>query len=84
MSDLPSQADVERPLADFADPETGASVIENSQVRDLHVAGGRLSLVLSLSTHSAPLWEETRRALADLLKARFSGFERSRRPPRRS
>jgi ATP-binding protein involved in chromosome partitioning len=71
QSDLPSQADIERVLAGFTDPETGASVLEGSQVRDLRVDGSRVSLVLALTTHSAVLWEETRRALVDRLKTSF-------------
>ena len=71
QQNLPSKADVERALADFADPETGGSVIENSQVRDLRVDGRRVSLGLAPSTHSAPLWNETRDALAAMLKRGF-------------
>jgi ATP-binding protein involved in chromosome partitioning len=69
---VPNQAQIERVLSEFTDPETGNSVLEDSQVRDIRLDGGRLSLVLALSTHSAPLWEETRRAVATLLKNRFS------------
>src|SRR6516162_3846287 len=58
-------------LADFADPETGRSVTKMEQVRDVQVAGGRLSLTLALTTHSAPLWQETKAALAELLRRRF-------------
>ena len=59
-------------MAGFADPETGGSVVETSQVRDLRVDGrAPVARLWRLTTHSAPLWDETRRALADLLKARF-------------
>jgi ATP-binding protein involved in chromosome partitioning len=74
MVDAASPADIERVLAEFKDPETGRSVWETGQIHDLKVSGGRLSLVLALSTHSAVLWQETRQELIALLKSRFSGL----------
>ncbi|HEX4146139.1 MAG TPA: Mrp/NBP35 family ATP-binding protein [Pirellulales bacterium] len=74
-SQLPSQADIERALADFADPETGRGVIENAQVRDLKIDGPRVSLGLALTTHSAPLWDETCRALVARLTTRFPALK---------
>jgi hypothetical protein len=50
------EAAVRGVLADFKDPETGRSVTQMDQVRDLRVTEDRVSLTLALSTHSAPLW----------------------------
>jgi ATP-binding protein involved in chromosome partitioning len=58
-------------LGDFQDPETGRNVIQQEQVSDLRLDGNRLSLILALSTHSAPLWQETRQECAEFLKRRF-------------
>jgi len=58
-------------LADFADPETGRNVTQLEQVRDVQVADGRVSLTLALTTHSAPLWQETKAAVEQLLRAKF-------------
>ncbi len=58
-------------LADFADPETGRGVVEMEQVRDVRLDGPALSLTLALTTHSAPLWNETRDQMAKLLRASF-------------
>jgi ATP-binding protein involved in chromosome partitioning len=58
-------------LAQFYDPESGRNVIETRQVRDLQLADGRLSLTLELTTHSAPLWDETRDALGRYLRQEF-------------
>jgi ATP-binding protein involved in chromosome partitioning len=58
-------------LSEFKDPETGRSITQMDQVRDVHVADGRLSLTLALTTHSAPLWKETQAECAALLKKRF-------------
>jgi ATP-binding protein involved in chromosome partitioning len=87
---LPSIADVEKVLAGFADPESGRGITETDQVRDLKIDDGTLSLTLALTTHSAPLWEETRAALADLLKSTFPGLSDvavklavHRRPPQK-
>ena len=60
---------VDAVLADFQDPETGRSVVETGQVRDVKIEGGRLSLTLELTTHSAPLWDETIEALAEKLRS---------------
>lgn len=72
MSDAgPSRASVETLLADFPDPETGKSVLETGQVEDLSVAADKVHVTLGLTTHSAPLWETTRAALAAKLQERF-------------
>lgn len=64
-------AAVQTELAAFSDPETGRSVVELGQVRDVTLSGDRLSLVLELTTHSAPLWTETRADLIERLRHRF-------------
>jgi ATP-binding protein involved in chromosome partitioning len=58
-------------LAEFKDPETGRPVTQLDQVRDLAVAGEALSLTLALTTHSAPLWQETKAELEQLLRSKF-------------
>ncbi len=64
-----SLPDVERVLAKFNDPESGRSIVTMEQVRDIEIDGDELSLTLELTTHSAPVWEETREALANLLQS---------------
>lgn len=64
-------AAVQSELAAFSDPETGRSVVELGQVRDVSLTGDRLSLVLELTTHSSPLWQETRADLIERLRNRF-------------
>lgn len=65
------EAAVREILADFKDPETGRGVIQLDQVRDIRLQDDRLSLVLALTTHSAPLWDETRDELVQLLRGRL-------------
>ena len=60
---------VEEVLNDFADPETGRSVTQTEQVRSLKVDGNTIRVDLGLTTHSAPLWEETRQELKDRILA---------------
>ncbi len=72
MSSAIDEAAVRAVLSDFKDPETGRSVTQMEQVRDLRVADGVVSLTLALSTHSAPLWKETQEELSQLLRSRFS------------
>lgn len=62
---------VETVLRDFKDPETGRDVVVMEQVGEIEIQDGRLSLTLALTTHSAPLWEETRAALEALLAERL-------------
>jgi ATP-binding protein involved in chromosome partitioning len=65
------QSAVMAALSDFKDPETGRSLTQMDQVRDLKIADNNLSLTLALTTHSAPLWQETKAALEQLLRSRF-------------
>jgi ATP-binding protein involved in chromosome partitioning len=58
-------------LADFKDPETGRPVTQQDQVRDVAVTGDDLSLTLALTTHSAPLWQESKAELEQLLRGKF-------------
>ncbi len=66
-----SLSDIESVLAEFKDPETGRSIVQQQQVHEVHLHGNRLSLTLALTTYSAPIWDETRDALCCLLKERF-------------
>jgi ATP-binding protein involved in chromosome partitioning len=66
-----NQSAVIAAIKDFPDPETGRSAVQMEQVRDVRVDGEGLSLTLALTTHSAPLWEETKSALEQLLRSRF-------------
>jgi ATP-binding protein involved in chromosome partitioning len=63
-----TQAQVEQVLDEFQDPETGRSIVKMGQVGDLKLDGDKLSLRLALTTYCAPLWEETRAALAEQLR----------------
>ncbi len=72
MSDSqPTVAAVEAVLAEFVDPESGRPVTQMGQTSDVKIEGGRLSLTLALTTFSAVLWQETREALEQLLRAKF-------------
>ena len=71
----PTEADVRAVLAEFKDPETGRSVTQLDQIHDLRLEGRRLSVTLGLTTWSAPLWEQTRSELTELLDKRFPGLD---------
>jgi len=66
---------VDAELAEFQDPETGRSVVEAGQVRDVKLDGGKLSLTLELTTHSAPLWDETIETLAAKLRSGLANLQ---------
>jgi ATP-binding protein involved in chromosome partitioning len=55
----------------FKDPETGRSVVEMEQVRDIRISGEQLHVVLGLTTHSAALWEETVEEARAFLRGEF-------------
>jgi len=75
MHETPSVAEVRSVLAEFQDPETGRSIVQLEQIHNLHLADGKLSLTLGLTTWAAPMWEQTRTELAALLKQRFPSLE---------
>jgi ATP-binding protein involved in chromosome partitioning len=70
----PTVDDLQQAVSDFKDPETGLSAAGQKQIRDLAVADTTASLTLALSTHSAPLAQETRQRLADFIRARLPGL----------
>ncbi|MBX3434282.1 MAG: Mrp/NBP35 family ATP-binding protein [Pirellulales bacterium] len=72
MSVLDQEA-VMRVLGNFQDPESGRSVVTMEQVKEVRVADDRVQVTLGLTTFAAPLWEETRQALADRLRAKLPG-----------
>jgi ATP-binding protein involved in chromosome partitioning len=67
---------VQKALGEFPDPETGRSAVQQGQVRDVHVTGDGVTVTLALTTHSAPLWEETRAAAKVLLEKAFPQVKR--------
>jgi ATP-binding protein involved in chromosome partitioning len=68
-------AEIIAALAELKDPETGRSVTQQGQVRDIELRPDRLSLTLALSTHSAPLWQQTREECVELLRRRFPALK---------
>jgi ATP-binding protein involved in chromosome partitioning len=70
MSTLTAEA-VHAALSDFHDPETGRSVMQMEQIHDVMVRGNDVTLTLALTTHSAPLWQETRTELASHLRGKL-------------
>lgn len=58
-------------LETIKDPETGRSVVAMDQVSDISVSDGQISLTLGLTTHSAPLWDDTVADTKQLLESKF-------------
>ena len=71
MGDAIDLAAVNEVLSTFKDPETGRNVVTTNQAQDIKLEGDSLQLKLGLTTHSAPLWEETCRQLEELLRERL-------------
>lgn len=66
-----SISELQAAVADFKDPETGRAAAGMNQIRDLRVEGTTASLTLALTTHSAPIADETRQRLADYVRGRL-------------
>lgn len=47
-------------LESIKDPYSGRSITTTDQVKEVDVNGAKASFILELTTHSAPLWEETK------------------------
>ena len=71
-SSLDSAA-VDKILHDFADPETGRSLKQLEQIREVRIEGNRLQVTIGLTSYAAPLWDETREKLRQQLCAQLSG-----------
>ena len=64
-------AAVQAALKDFPDPETGRSIVQLEQLSDIKVNGSNVELTLGLTTHSSPLWNETKQHLIESLRAKL-------------
>jgi ATP-binding protein involved in chromosome partitioning len=62
---------VETALRDFKDPESGRSALAANQIRDIHVAGTQVSLILAVTNWAAPVREETRGRLEQTVREKF-------------
>ena len=71
----PTEAAVRAALAEFKDPETGRSITQLEQLHALHVDDGRLSVTLGLTTWAAPIKDQIRTELAELLRRQFPGLD---------
>jgi ATP-binding protein involved in chromosome partitioning len=69
MPDQIAPAQVEAALAEFPDPESGRGLKVMNQIRGVEIREGAVIATVALTTHSSPLWAETRQALVDRLRA---------------
>lgn len=68
-------SEIEAALAELPDPESGRKLGHTNQVGDIKLDGNRLQCTIELTTHSAPLWEETRGEVEAMLRSRFPALE---------
>jgi ATP-binding protein involved in chromosome partitioning len=64
---------VTQAIAGFPDPETGRPVQHMDQLHDVQVEGTAINVTLGLTTHSAILWDDTKKELEEKLGATFPG-----------
>lgn len=89
MAEL-SAAQIEEALQDCKDPETGRSLAEMEQIRDIEVSQDRVSLTIELTSHSAPLRGDVKAAVEQRLRAKLPDLgeidvklAEHRRPPQK-
>ncbi len=76
MVDTPADnTAVSEALRDVVDPESGRSLVEAGQVRDVVIGGDSVRLTLALSSHAAILADEVAGQVADRLRGRFAGLK---------
>lgn len=68
-------ADVEKVLHGFPDPETGRDIRQMGQLGEVTLEGGTVHVTLGLTTHSSPLWEDTRAELKRQLLQEVTGLK---------
>ncbi|MGV3604897.1 MAG: Mrp/NBP35 family ATP-binding protein [Planctomycetaceae bacterium] len=73
-ADTLSLAALQAAASDFKDPETGRSVVQTKQLADLRLEGTTAVATLLLTSHSAPIAEETREKFAQQLQSRVPGL----------
>jgi ATP-binding protein involved in chromosome partitioning len=76
MPDSIEMKRVDDVLSQFKDPESGRSVTQMNQLRNVSLSGTELSLTLALTTHSAILWEETRTNLEQHVRSHLPELTR--------
>ncbi len=58
-------------LDTFADPETGRSIVQMEQLKDLVIANGRIQVTLGLTSWTGPIAQQTRAAVVEILRTQF-------------
>ncbi len=66
-----SETEILGVLSEIKDPETGRSLNQQGQIRDIDVRNGRVTFTLALSTHSAPLWKDVQTECRDAVRQAF-------------
>ncbi len=67
---------VESVLRKIADPETGRNLVQLEQVHHVSIDENRVRVKIGLTSHSAPLWEETRLQIVERLQSQLPGNPR--------
>ncbi|MEX1041839.1 MAG: Mrp/NBP35 family ATP-binding protein [Pirellulaceae bacterium] len=56
-------------LTSIRDPLSGRPITKTDQVKEIDLVGDKVSLVLELTTHSGPVWQETREQVEEAIRA---------------
>ena len=71
MAGEPNRETVENAFSELLDPETGRSVVQMEQLREVEIDGSRANVVLGLTTWAAPLWDEIHTEAQRLLREKL-------------
>ena len=66
---------VRQVLAGVPDPETGRDLVQMDQVPNIEITDNAVRIQLGLTTHSAPLYEDTKQQVEQTVKAAFPAVE---------
>ncbi|PQO34906.1 MRP family ATP-binding protein [Bremerella cremea] len=55
-------------LEGIKDPLSGRSITTTDQIKEIDLQGTKISFILELTTHSAPLWQDTKQLVHDTLQ----------------
>lgn len=65
-------------LSTVKDPESGRSVMDTEQVRNIEIKNDAISFTLELTTHSAPLWDSTIASTEQLIRQAYPSLRHVR------
>ena len=71
----PTEDSVRQALSGVPDPESGRDLLTMDQIQSIEVAGDSVRVQVGLTSHSAPLYEDTKQQVAQAVREAFPSAE---------